>query len=83
MQGHLNKVADCLSRYYMSDREGETHPKHVYVNADARLDPEGEDLPMDRIIELRAMQTRSATRKMKQKETPKDNRVVDLLCSAG
>ncbi|KAJ3480531.1 hypothetical protein NLI96_g8282 [Meripilus lineatus] len=74
VQGHLNKVADCLSRYYMSDREGETHPRHVYVNADARLDPEGEDLPMDRILELRAMQTRSRTRKIPQEEASKNNR---------
>ncbi|KAJ3475421.1 hypothetical protein NLI96_g11847 [Meripilus lineatus] len=62
VQGHLNKVADCLSRYYMSDKPDEEHPDHTYVNADTRLDPEGEDLPIDRMLELRAMQTRSGTK---------------------
>ena len=30
-----------------------------FVNADSQLDPEGEDLPWNHVIELRAMTTRS------------------------
>lgn len=37
--GTCNKVADCLSRYYESDEEGETHTYDEYVSADVRLDP--------------------------------------------
>ena len=45
VKGQYNIVADCLSRYYSSDRPGEQHADHQYVSADLRLDPEGEDLP--------------------------------------
>ncbi len=38
--GSLNKVADCLSRYYENDRSDEHH----YVSADLHLDPNKEDL---------------------------------------
>lgn len=55
VKGEENVVADCLSRYHESDIPGELHPRHGYVNADSRLDPEGECLPMDRLEELRVM----------------------------
>lgn len=65
VKGELNKVADCLSRYYASDRDGETHPYDEFVNADARFDPEGDELPMERALELRRMETRSRSFKAK------------------
>ena len=51
IQGVRNKVADCLYRYYESDEEGEMHHYDEYVSADVRLDPEGEDLPLNRLRE--------------------------------
>jgi len=55
VKGETNLVADALSRYYESDNWDETKDTPQYVNADARLDPEGEDLPWDRFEETRAM----------------------------
>ena len=52
--GKDNKVADCLSRYYEEDNADEIHPIQEYVNVDARLDPEWDDLPGNRVQELRA-----------------------------
>lgn len=66
VQGELNKVADCLSRYYANDTWDEVHPKSHYVNADLRLDPMGEDLSSSRIAELRAMSTRRTQRVMRE-----------------
>jgi hypothetical protein len=45
IKGELNKVADCLSRYYESDTIQDVHMYDEYVRADARIDPAGEDLP--------------------------------------
>jgi hypothetical protein len=45
VKGKTNLVADALSRYYESDNWDESQDAPQYVNADARLDPEGEDLP--------------------------------------
>ena len=60
VQGPRNKVADCLSRYYSNDEDGEEHNYDEYVQADARLDPEGEELPTNRVAELRsAIMTRA------------------------
>ena len=50
--GVLNKVADCLSRYYENDRFDEIHQSHHYVSADVRLDPLHEDLTELRLKEL-------------------------------
>src|SRR3981189_3089446 len=63
-----NKVADCLSRYYENDTGDESHPDHIYVNADARLDPDGELLPTDRYMELRTAATRQSSRLTEKKE---------------
>jgi len=51
VKGNTNLVADALSRYYESDEWDESCDASLYVNADARLDPEGEDLPWDRFEE--------------------------------
>ena len=55
VKGETNLVADMLSRYYKTDNWDDLHETPVYVNADAWLDPEGEDLPWDRFEEYRAM----------------------------
>jgi hypothetical protein len=55
VKGSSNKVADSLSRYYQSDTEDELHPQYDFVNVDSQLDPEGEDLPWNRLVEVRAM----------------------------
>ena len=46
IEGPTNKVADSLSCYYISDEPGEIHDISEYVNADTRLDPDGDDLPI-------------------------------------
>ena len=51
VKGETNLVADALSRYYENDNWDESYEASQYVNADSRLDPEGEDLPWDRFEE--------------------------------
>ncbi|KAF8596509.1 hypothetical protein BDV93DRAFT_414832, partial [Ceratobasidium sp. AG-I] len=41
--GDSNVIADALSRRYKSDTPDDVRDPHEFVNADARLDPEGED----------------------------------------
>jgi hypothetical protein len=55
LKGDKNKVADSLSRYFSSDEPGEEHGLPSYVNADSRLDPDVDDLPIARRAELVAM----------------------------
>ena len=52
IKGILNKVSDCLSRYYESDKWNDVHDISEYANADLRLDPEMDDLPWDRVHEI-------------------------------
>ncbi|KAL7277449.1 hypothetical protein ACG7TL_009311 [Trametes sanguinea] len=52
--GKLNKVADCLSCYYENDTVNDHAEEWEYVNADVRLDPDGDTLPFSRAIELKA-----------------------------
>jgi hypothetical protein len=68
VDGIDNKVADCLSRYYENDTGDESHPEHIYVNADARLDPDGELFPTDRYMELKTAATRRSSRLAEKKE---------------
>ncbi|KAJ3502631.1 hypothetical protein NLJ89_g8798 [Agrocybe chaxingu] len=69
IKGELNKVADCLSRYYENDTPDDQHEPHEFVNADVRIDRSGEDLPEPRYKELfiedeqlRAMELRRSKR---------------------
>ena len=55
MKGSSNKVADSLSRYYQSDTDEDVCQTYDYVNADLVLDPEGEDLPWNCVIEICAI----------------------------
>ena len=70
MKGVSNKVADSLSRYYQSDTWEDVHPSYDYVNADSQLDPEGEDLLWNRIIEIRAIGV--STRKQPLREATEE-----------
>ncbi|KAG6858489.1 hypothetical protein C0995_012194 [Termitomyces sp. Mi166 len=74
-QGELNKVADCLSRYFESDTAEDMHNVYDYVQADKWIDPEGEDLPLHRFhkivekrVEIRAMQAQELCRSKRLKE---------------
>jgi hypothetical protein len=69
IKGEYNKAADCLSRYYENDTSADVHEPHKYVRADMRIDPEGEDLPIEwnreikeRVVELRAMKAKELRR---------------------
>jgi hypothetical protein len=53
VKGELNKVADALSRYYEHDYWTEVPELQDYVNADVRLDPEHDDLPRERLFEIK------------------------------
>ncbi len=50
IEGHKNKVADALSRYYESLNEDDIHYDE-YVSVDICIDKNGEDLPIGRIEE--------------------------------
>jgi len=53
VKGVENKVADCLSHYYeMEGGKGVQNECVDWANTDVRLDPEGDDLPQDRLQEL-------------------------------
>jgi hypothetical protein len=68
VDGVDNKVAHCLSRYYKNDTGDESHLEHIYVNADAGLDPDSELLPTDRYMELKTAATRQSSRLTQKKE---------------
>jgi hypothetical protein len=64
VKGELNKVADCLSRYFENYTMDEAHEVHDYVRADTRMDPLGEDLPTyrfnemkERVVEIRTLRS--------------------------
>ncbi|KAG6883505.1 hypothetical protein C0995_012191, partial [Termitomyces sp. Mi166 len=75
VKGELNKVADCLSQYFESDTPDDVHNVYDYVQADKRIDPEGEDLPLHRFhkivekrVEIQAMQAQELCRSKRLKK---------------
>jgi RNase H-like domain found in reverse transcriptase len=68
IDGVENKVADCLSCYYENDTGDKSHLEHIYMNADARLDPDSELLPTDRYMELKTAATRWSNHLIKKRE---------------
>ncbi|KXN81974.1 hypothetical protein AN958_03320 [Leucoagaricus sp. SymC.cos] len=44
VKGELNKIADCLSRYYESNKPGEVHSPGDYIQVNYRINPQGDDL---------------------------------------
>ena len=69
VDGMDNKVPDCLSRYYENDMSEDNHSENTYVNADIRLDPDGELLPTDHYTELHAAATRQSRCLAKRQES--------------
>ncbi|OJT05306.1 Transposon Ty3-I Gag-Pol polyprotein, partial [Trametes pubescens] len=69
--GRLNKVADCLSRYYENDTPDDVIEDYHVVNADTRLDPEGDDLPQSRILELRADRVVRQSQRLRERNAPR------------
>jgi len=66
IKGTSNKVADSLSRYYQSDTWEDVHPSYDFVSADLKLDPEGEDLPWNRVVEIRAISDEARDRPIRE-----------------
>lgn len=63
VKGKLNKVVDCLFRYFESNSSSKYHKSHDYVNADVCINLQGNDLlyhwykkVKEHIVELCAMQ---------------------------
>ena len=69
VDGVDNKVVDCLSHYYENDMSEDNHLENTYVNADIRLDPDGELLPTDRYTELCTAVTRWSKRLAERQES--------------
>lgn len=69
-----------MSRYYESDYWYEVHPLQDYVNADIRLDPEGEDVPQLRLVEIRRAVTRAMARegRLQNREEDRDREAQRL-----
>jgi len=55
IKGTSNKVADSLLHYYQSNTSEDKHQTYNYVNADLLLDPEGEDLLWNHVVEIQAI----------------------------
>ncbi|KIK12982.1 hypothetical protein PISMIDRAFT_18316 [Pisolithus microcarpus 441] len=67
VKGSENKVADCLSQYYETDGGDEAQKETVeWAMANIRLDPEGDDLPIDRLRELCLAAMRDETPKIRE-----------------
>ena len=64
----LDPLKPVLDSYYENYTGDESHPEHIYVNADARLDPDGELLPTDRYMELKTAATRRSDHLAEKKE---------------
>ena len=63
VDGNSNKVADALSRYYETDDWTTLRRDTELVSADIRVDPDMDDMPIDRRreIELDVPQLRAHT----------------------
>jgi hypothetical protein len=72
VRGSSNKVADSLSRYHQSDTPEDKYRPYEYVSADLRLDPEGEDLPWGRIVEIRAISEEIPPRTLREQTEDRD-----------
>ena len=80
VDGVDNKVADCLSRYYENNTSEDNHSENTYVNADIRLDPDGELLPTDHYTERHA----AATRRSKQLAERQESHCIEAeILNAG
>ena len=74
VKGETNLVADALSRYNENNHWDRSHDTSQSVTTDARLDPEGENLPWNRFEETRTMHEPgddSRTRPQRQRRAPR------------
>jgi hemerythrin superfamily protein len=76
VKGEYNKVADCLSRYYENDTPADEHEYHEYVHADRKLDPDGEDLPQCRVMEI--MERKVEIRTMRATKEKRNQQLRDI-----
>ncbi|KAG6892249.1 hypothetical protein C0995_004649, partial [Termitomyces sp. Mi166 len=86
--GELNKVTDCLSRYFESDTIDDVHNVYDYVQADKWIDPEGKDLPLHRFheivekrVEIQAMQAQElcCSKRLKEQIELRDLEVQQMV----
>jgi hypothetical protein len=77
IKGEYNKVADCLSRYHENDTSEDVVEFHDYVQVDRQLDPEGEDLPQQRVMEVKERVVE--IRAMKDVGTKHNKRLLDVV----
>ena len=55
-KGSENRIVDCLSHYYEREEGDSTSDEEInWANVDVCLDPEGDDLPQDKWLELKAI----------------------------
>ncbi len=79
IKGELNKIADCLSRYYESDTMSDKYDYHEFVNADVRIDKNGEDIPLPRYNEVFNNQEyiRAMTVEVRRSARIKNRKIID------
>jgi hypothetical protein len=91
IKGEYNKVADCLSRYFESDTSADVHEAHDYVQVDRVIDPNGEDLSLERLqevkerrVEIRAMHAMATrrTQKLLEEEEHREEEAREMRQSA-
>src|SRR6266481_3493717 len=73
VDGVINRVADCLSRYYETDGPDDHHQEHEFVSADSQLDLDGELLPIWWYVEL----CTAAARRSRRLAERVEQRVLD------
>ena len=61
VDGDTNRVADCLSRYYENDSPDDFHLDHDFMSANAKLDPDGELIPLQQYADMCTAATRWST----------------------
>ena len=61
VDGDMNRVADCLSHYYENDGPDDHHLDHDFVSTDAKLDSDGELVPVQRYADMHTAATRWST----------------------
>jgi hypothetical protein len=76
VKGELNKVADCLSRYYENDTPADVYEPYEYVNADVRIDKNGDDLPLQRYKEV--FENTEYIRMMEEPNVRRSNRLRQM-----
>src|SRR5258705_9617524 len=78
VKGTSNKVADSLSQYYQSDTRDDIHPLYDYVNADTQLNLSGEDLPWNRVVELRAISDNTRNRPLHETTEERELQAAEM-----